>query len=343
KFVLEALAEESSDPKNHNYSFSQGEPKFKEAVAEWYEGRFGVNLDPEREVIALIGSKEGLANIARAFVNPGDRVLVPNPAYPVYANGATILSGGVPVVMPLLEENGFKPDIDALVEGGMGRVKMMFLNYPNNPTGSVMDVRSLERIVEFAEENNIIVCYDNAYSEITFDGYRAPSILQVKGGKEVAVEFHSCSKTFSMTGDRIGFAVGNREIISGLLKVKAQVDSGPPRYTQRVAVRALRSYVDGEPPEYVREITRIYGERRDVLVEGLRRLGLGCGKPLATFYVWVKCGGSSMKFCERLLDAGVVATPGVGFGEYGEGYVRFSVTQPKEKIEEACERMEKVL
>jgi len=343
KFVLEALAEESSNPNNHNYSFSQGEPEFKEAIAEWYSGRFGVDLDPKSEVIALIGSKEGLANIARAFVNPGDKVLVPNPAYPVYANGATILSEGIPVDMPLLEENDFKPNVDSLAERDLKNVKMMFLNYPNNPTGSVMDMETLERIVEFAKENDIIVCYDNAYSEITFDGYKAPSILEADGAKEVAIEFHSCSKTFSMTGDRIGFAVGNRNIIGGLLKVKAQIDSGPPRYTQRVAIRALKSYVNGEPPEYVKNIAKIYGERRDELLKGLKRLGLECRKPLATFYVWVKCGGNSMEFSQKLLDAGVVTTPGIGFGKYGEGYVRFSVTQSKERIREACERMEKIL
>jgi len=339
-FVLEALKEESSNPKNHNYSFSQGEPDFRQAVADWYKNRFGVDLDPKDEVIGLIGSKEGIANIARAFVNPGDRVLVPNPAYPVYANGATILSEGIPVSMPLLEENGFKPDLD-LVDGK--NVKMMFLNYPNNPTGSVMDKDTLKQVVEFAEENNIIVCYDNAYSEITFDGYKAPSILEVDRGKDVAIEFHSCSKTFSMTGDRIGFAVGNSQIINGLLKVKSQIDSGPPVYTQKVAVKALKSYINGEPPEYVKKTAKVYAERRDELVDGLRALGLRCTKPLATFYVWMKCGGSSMEFTSKLLEAGVVTTPGIGFGEYGEGYVRFSVTQPKEKIKEACERIAKIL
>ena len=339
-FVLEALKEESSNPKNHNYSFSQGEPTFRQAVADWYKGRFNVDLDPANEVIALIGSKEGIANIARAFVNPGDKVLVPNPAYPVYANGATILSEGTPVPMPLLEENGFRPDLDSIT---VKNAKMMFLNYPNNPTGSVMDRDELERIVEFAKKNSIIVCYDNAYSEITFDGYRAPSILQIDGGKDVAVEFHSCSKTFGMTGDRIGFAVGNSQIIDGFLKVKKQVDSGPPLYTQKVAVKALGSYVNGEPPQYVKSIAKTYAERRDELVNGLRALGLKCGKPLAAFYVWMKCEGSSMQFVSKMLDAGVVTTPGTGFGEYGEGYVRFSVTQPKQKITEACERIAKTL
>jgi len=339
-FILEALREESSNPKNHNYSFSQGEPFFREAVAEWYKRRFGVTLDPQREIIALIGSKEGLANFARAFINPGDKVLVPDPAYPVYANGATLLSDGIPITMPLLEDNDFKPDLESLNLDG---VKMMFLNYPNNPTGSVVTKDYLKAIVDLAREKNVIICYDNAYSEITFDGYRAPSILEVEGAMEVAIEFHSCSKTFNMTGDRIGFAVGNRELIEGLMKVKSQIDSGPPVYIQKVAAKALQSYIDGEPPEYIKWMNRIYMERRDVLIKGLREVGLEAKKPLATFYVWVKCGGSSMKFASRLLEAGVVVSPGIGFGKYGEGYVRFSITQPKERIEEACDRIKKVL
>jgi len=339
-FVLEALREESSNPKNHNYSFSQGEPFFREAVTEWYKERFGVDLDPQKEVIALIGSKEGLANFARAFVNPGDKVLVPDPAYPVYANGATLLNDGIPVSMPLLEENDFKPDLESLDISG---IKMMYLNYPNNPTGSVMTKEDLKAIVDLAREKNIIICYDNAYSEITFDGYKAPSILEVDGAIDVAIEFHSCSKTFNMTGDRIGFAVGNSELISGLVKVKSQIDSGPPVYTQKVAARALQSYVKGEPPEYVKWMNRVYMERRDILVRGLNEAGLKVKKPLATFYVWAKCGGSSMEFASKLLEVGVVVSPGIGFGKYGEGYIRFSITQPKERIEEACERIKRAL
>lgn len=339
-FVLEALREESSDPRNHHYSFSQGERFFREAVAEWYKKRFGVDLDPQREVIALIGSKEGLANFARAFVNPGDRVLVPDPAYPVYANGATLLNDGIPVPMPLLEENEFKPNIESLDLSG---IKMMFLNYPNNPTGSVMRKDELKAIVDIAREKNIVICYDNAYSEITFDGFRAPSILEVDGAMEVAIEFHSCSKTFNMTGDRIGFAVGNSDLIEGLRKVKSQIDSGPPIYIQKVAARALQSYVNGEPPEYIRWMNRIYAERRDALIRGLREAGIEARKPLATFYLWAKCGGSSIKFASKLVEVGVVVAPGVGFGRYGEGYVRFSITQPKERIEEACERIKRAL
>ncbi|MEM2644243.1 MAG: LL-diaminopimelate aminotransferase [Candidatus Bathyarchaeia archaeon] len=339
-FVLETLKEESANPKNHNYSFSQGEPYFREAVAEWYKRRFGVDLDPKKEVIALIGSKEGIANFSRAFVNPGDKVLVPDPAYPVYANGSTLLSDGIPVSMPLLEENDFKPDLESLNLSG---IKMVFLNYPNNPTGSVMTKSELKAIVDLAREKNVILCYDNAYSEIAFDGYKAPSILEVDGAMEVAIEFHSCSKTFNMTGDRIGFAVGNSELIEGLVKVKSQIDSGPPVYIQKVAAKALQSYVDGEPPEYLKWVNRVYAERRDTLLKGLRAVGLEARKPLATFYVWAKCGGSSIEFASRLIDAGVIVAPGIGFGKYGEGYIRFSITQPKERIEEACERIKRAL
>jgi len=339
-FVLEALRREAADPRNHNYSLSQGEPSFRRAVTDWYKKRFNVDLDPEKEVVALIGSKEGIANVTRAFINPGDRVLVPDPAYPVYANGGTLLSDGVPVPMPLLEENGFKPDLKAITER---EAKMMFLNYPNNPTGAVVDKGFLKEIIEFAEEKGVSVCYDNAYSEITFDGYKAPSILQVEGALDMVVEFHSCSKTFNMTGDRIGFAVGNKRLVDGLTKVKAQIDSGPPVYVQRAATRALESYTGEGPPEHLARLNETYRERRDVLVEGLRRLGFRCEKPRATFYVWLNCGCDSMEFAERLLEAGVTATPGAGFGNYGKTYMRFALTRPKDEIEEACERMAQVL
>lgn len=339
-FVLDALREEVANPKNHNYSFSQGEPSFRQAVANWYKKRFHVDLNPENEVIALIGSKEGIANIARAFINTGDHVLVPDPAYPVYANGSALLNDGIPVSMPLLEENDFKPDIEAVKKE---KSKMMFLNYPNNPTGATVEKAFLKQIVEFAEENNVIVCYDNAYSEIAFDGYKAPSILEVEGAMEVAIEFHSCSKTFNMTGDRIAFAVGNKQLISGLTKVKSQIDSGPPVYIQKVAAKALETYESDKPPEFLEKNNQTYRERRDALVKGLNSMGFKCNKPKATFYVWLNCKGDSMEFAKKLLDVGVVVTPGIGFGKYGENYVRFSFTQPKERIEEACERMGKIL
>jgi LL-diaminopimelate aminotransferase len=338
KFVIDALKEEVADLKNHNYSFSQGEPDFRRAVAEWLKKRFHVDIEHD-EVVALLGSKEGLANIGRAFVNAGDRVLVPDPAYPVYNNAVAILNGGVPVLLPLLEENDFKPDFDAV---DSSKVKMMFLNYPNNPTAATVDKEFLREAVDFAADNDIILCYDNAYSEVSFDGYTPPSILEIDGAMDVAVEFHSCSKTFSMTGDRIAFCVGNKQLINGLTKVKSQVDSGPSVYIQKVATRALASYTSDEQPEFLKKNNQIYAERRDVLVETLCQMGFECKEPKATFYVWTNCKGNSMEFATKLLDVGVAVTPGIGFGVHGEHYVRFSLTQPKERIIEACERIRRL-
>jgi LL-diaminopimelate aminotransferase len=335
QFVVDALEAEVANLKNHNYSFSQGEPFFRQAVAEWYERRFHVDLERD-QVVALLGSKEGIANVGRAFVNPGDRVLVPDPGYPVYANATTVLNDGVPVPIPLMEENGFKPNFDKV---DTSNVKMMWLNYPNNPTAATVDEAFLREAVDFAADRGIILCFDNAYSEICFDGYKAPSILEIEGGMDVAVEFHSCSKTFNMTGDRIGFAVGNKQLIAGLTKVKSQVDSGPPVYIQKVAAAALGSYVGNEQPDFLKALNRIYHERRDVLVETLCEIGYQCEKPKATFYVWVDCKGDSMAFATKLLDVGVAVTPGVGFGKFGEGYVRMALTQPVERIKEACSRI----
>ena len=337
QFVIEALKEEVANLKNHNYSLSQGEPDFREAVATWYKKRFKVDLAQD-QVVALLGSKEGIANVARAFINPGDRVLIPDPAYPVYANGSTILNDATAVPLPLLEENGFKPDFQAAKPKG---AKMIFLNYPNNPTAATADKALLKEAVDFAKDNNLILCYDNAYSEITYDGYRAPSILEVDGALDVAIEFHSLSKTFNMTGDRIAFAVGNKQLVAGLTKVKSQIDSGPPVYTQKVAVKALASYKSSEPPEFLKKNNQILQERRDLLVESLCKIGYKCDKPKATFYVWANCKGNSMRFATKLLDVGVAVTPGIGFGKCGEGYVRMTFTQPKERIVEACNRIAK--
>jgi LL-diaminopimelate aminotransferase len=339
KFVIDALKEEVANLKNHNYSFSQGEPDFRQAISEWYKKRFHVDLSQD-QVVALLGSKEGLVNLGRAFVNPGDRVLVPDPAYPVYANATTILNDGVPVLMPLLEENDFKTNFDAI---DVGKVKMMFLNYPNNPTAATVDKDFLREAVDFAVDNDIILCYDNAYSEISFDGYKPPSILEIDGAMDVAVEFNSCSKAFNMTGDRIAFVVGNKQVLSGLTKVKSQVDSGPPVYTQKVAVKAFQSYVNDEPPEFLKKNNQIYAERRDILLDQLHQIGLECERPKATFYVWVNCQSNSVEFATRLLNAGVAVTPGIGFGLNGENYVRFALTQPKERITEACDRISNLL
>jgi LL-diaminopimelate aminotransferase len=216
---------------------------------------------------------------------------------------------------------------------------MMFLNYPNNPTAATVDKAFLKEAVDFANDNGIILCYDNAYSEVSYDGYRAPSILEVDGAMDCAIEFHSLSKTFNITGDRIGFAVGCKELVGGLTKVKSQIDSGPPVYTQRVAVKALSLYRSAEPPGFLRKNNQVMAERRNVLVKTLCDMGFQCEKPKATFYVWVNCRGSSMEFAQKLLDVGVAVTPGVGFGEHGEGYARITFTQPKERIAEACERI----
>ena len=334
-FIIESLKKEAGNLKNHNYSFSQGEPDFREAVTAWCKKRFNVDLNQD-QVVALLGSKEGIANVARAFINSGDRVLVPDPAYPVYAQGSTILCDGITVPMPLLEENGFKPDFDAVKTD---KAKMMFLNYPNNPTAATVDKKFLKEAVDFAKDNNLMLCYDNAYSEVTYDGYRAPSILEVDGAMDVAIEFHSLSKTFNMTGDRIGFAVGNKQLVTGLTKVKTQIDSGPPVYTQKVAVKALSSYRSREAPDFLKQNNQTLQERRDLLVNTLCKLGYEVEKPKATFYVWVNCKCDSMKFVAKLLDVGVAVTPGDGFGKYGEGYARITFTQPKERIVEACNRI----
>jgi LL-diaminopimelate aminotransferase len=338
-FILESLKKEAGDLKNHNYSFSQGEPSFRTAVTKWCKERFGVDLKND-QVIALLGSKEGIANTARAFINPGDRVLVPDPAYPVYANGSAILCDGKTVSIPLLEENNFKPDFDTINTEG---AKMMFLNYPNNPTAATVDKNFLKDAIDFAKEHNIILCYDNAYSEITYDGYRAPSILEVDGAIDVALEFHSLSKTFNMTGDRIAFAVGNKKLIDGLAKVKTQIDSGPPVYTQKVAIKALESYKNHEVPAFLKKNNQTLQERRDLLVTTLCKLGYEVESPKATFYVWVNCKCDSMKFAAKLLDVGVAITPGLGFGKCGEGYARITFTQPKERIMEACNRIANLL
>ena len=340
KVVVDALKEEVAKPENHGYSFSEGEYELRLAVSRWYKRRFNVDLDPDREVVVLIGSKEGLCNIARAFLNEGDRVLLPDPAYPVYANGCTILNGGVPVYFPLREENGFLPNFEGVHVKG---AKMMFVNYPNNPTGAVISLKKLKELVDFAIENKIILCYDNAYSEISFGDYRAPSVLQIDEAREVAVEFHSCSKTFGMAGSRIGFAVGNEKLVARLKMVKSQVDSGPPKYVQLAAAKALEMYDEENPPSFVREACQTYYRRIKILVEELNSMGLRCQMPKATFYVWAKCGKSSIDFVRKMLEVNVVATPGVGFGSRGEGYVRFSATCHEERIKEACERLKKII
>ena len=335
--IVEAMKDSVSKPERHRYPSYEGMMIFREAAAKWYKKTMNVDLNPENEVLTLIGSKEGIAHIPLAFLNPGDISLVPDPAYPVY-NIGSILADGKPYKMPLLEENDFLPDLDAIPSGIAKKARLMFLNYPNNPTSATATAKFFEEVVDFANENEIIVVHDNPYSEMRYDGYRAPSFLDTSGAKDVGIEIHSLSKTYNMTGWRIGFAVGNSEILAGLGKVKTNVDSGAFEAIQEAGITALLG-----PQDCISEMNRIYKERRDALLIGLNELGLAVRPPKATFYVWARVKGKSLDFTKLLLEkAGIVATPGVGFGEYGEGYVRFALTQSVGRINEAVERIRKL-
>lgn len=337
--VVEKLVEAASKPGNHRYPNSAGLAQFRQAVADWYKRRFGVKLDSGKEVLSLIGSKEGIANMAVAFVDPGDLVLVASPCYPVYPIG-TSFNGGKNYFLPLTRQNHFLPDLDGIPAEVAQKAKMLWINYPNNPTAAVANKEFFARVVEFALRYNVIVCHDAAYTEMGFDGYRPMSFLEVDGAREVGIEFHSLSKTFNMTGWRIGMAVGNAELVSGLGQVKSNVDSGIFQAVQEAAIEALRL---GD--EIVEPSRKVFQERRDILVSGLKKVGLDCETPRATFYVWVSVpkGLSSAEFTTRLLDeAGVVATPGNGFGESGEGYVRFTLCVDKGRLREVTERIQQV-
>ncbi len=339
KHIIDRLKEAAEDPANHQYPSYSGMNDFKHAVARWYARRFNVELDPESEVLTLIGSKEGIAHLPLAFINPGDLALVPTPAYPVYAV-AVLFAGGTSHEMPLLAENGFLPDLSAIPEDVARKAKLMFLNYPNNPTSAVAEREFFEKVVAFAEEHRIIVCHDAAYTEMAFDGYRPMSFLEVPGAKDVGIEFHSLSKTYNMTGWRLGFAVGNASVLSGLGQIKSNVDSGAFNAIQWAGIAALE-----ESQDCVREMQRIYQERRDVLVEGLRKAGLDAQPPKATFYVWcpVPDGMTSAEFTSLLLkEAGIVTTPGSGFGGPGEGFIRMALTVSKERLREAAERIQRL-
>ena len=334
--IIDALVEAARNPDTHHYPDYTGMLAFREAVADWYRDRFGVVLDAKTEVLALIGSKEGIAHIPEAFVNPGDYVLTPSPGYPVYQT-STLFAEGKTWNMPLLEENGFLPDLSAIPSDVCAQSRLMFLNYPNNPTGAIAPLSFFEEAVAFAREHDVIIVHDNAYSEIAFDGYQAPSFLEVDGAMEVGVEMHSLSKTYNMTGWRIGMAAGSAEIIAGLGRVKTNVDSGAFDAIQMAGITALRS-----SQECIAESCAVYRERRDVLVSGLREMGFEVTVPKATFYVWLKVD-DSMEFAAKMLnEAGIVVTPGIGFGDAGEGYVRFAITRSVGRIEEALERMREV-
>ena len=334
--IIEALNKAALDPANHRYPSYTGMHEFNETVACWYKRRFNVDLDPGREVVTLIGSKEGIAHIPLAFINNNDFALVSSPGYPVYDVGVKF-AGGQTYFMDLLKENNFLPDFDAVPEEIAGKAKMMFINYPNNPTSAVADGDFFKKVVSFAELHNIIVCHDAAYTEMAFDDYRPISFLETDGAKDVGIEFHSMSKTYNMTGWRIGFAVGRAEVIQALGQIKSNIDSGAFQAVQIAGIAAL----DGDQT-CVENMNREYAERRDALVDGLIGLGLSVEKPRATFYVWIEVpeGYTSAEFTSHLLlKGGIVVTPGNGFGSAGEGYVRMALTVGKERMKEVIERM----
>lgn len=337
--IIQALALAAADPKNHQYPSYEGMATFRKAAADWYRGRFGVTLDPAKEVLTLIGSKEGIGHLPLAFVNPGDVVLVPDPAYPVYQAG-TLFAGGESYFLPLTSARDFLPDLGAIPAAVLKRAKILWLNYPNNPTGAVAPRAFLAEAVDFARQHRLILAHDAPYSEIAFDGYRPESILNIPGAKEVAIEYHSVSKTYNMTGWRVGFAVGNAEILAGLGRVKQNLDSGVFQAVQYAGIAALTG-----SQQCVADNCRIWQERRDVLIGGLRDLGFAVASPRASFYAWVPvpAGFTSSSFCvELLVKAGVVVTPGNGFGAAGEGFVRAAFTVDADRIRLALDRLRKL-
>jgi LL-diaminopimelate aminotransferase len=336
--IVEAMREGVRDPATHRYPSYYGSPEFRGAVAAWYVRRFGVELDPGSEVMALIGSKEGIGHIALAFVDPGDEALVPDPGYPVYGV-STRLAGGTPVSLPMPAERGFLPDLDAAPVSD--RTKVLWLNFPTNPTAAVADLETFEAAVAFARRHDVLLLHDAAYSEITFDGYVAPSVLQVPGAKDVALEFGSTSKFFNMTGWRIGWVVGSSEAIEALAVVKTNLDSGQFTAIQRAAIAALEG-----PAEHLDELRAVYQRRRDLVISTLNDLGWSLKAPLGSCYVWVPVpeGDTSVAFADRLLDeAGVFVAPGSGYGTHGEGYVRLSLTVPDDRLAEAMHRIATIM
>jgi LL-diaminopimelate aminotransferase len=336
--IIDALMEGASDPRTHQYPPYPGTRDFRAAAAEWFGARFGVTLDPGREVLALIGSKEGLAHLPWAVLNPGEAALVPDPAYPVYRS-STIMAEGVPITMPLEAKNNFLPDLDRMPAEATSRARLMFLNYPNNPTGATADLAFFEKAVAFAKKHTLLLVHDNSYSEIAYDGYRPPSILQVPGAKDVAIELHSLSKSYNMTGWRVGYAVGNAEAVGALGTLKTNVDSGVFEAVQRAGIAALRG-----PQDIIGKTLAIYKARRDRVVTALRAVGWTPPRPKATLYIWMPTpgGAKAADFCADVLDkTGVVLTPGGGYGRYGEGFVRISLTTPDDRLDEALARIRK--
>ena len=339
--IVESLCQAAKDSKNHHYALDQGLDSLRIAISKWCARRFDIDLNPDTQVLPLIGSKEGIAHIPIAFLNPGDVVLYTEPNYPPYKT-ASILSLGKPYALPLKEENDFFPRFDNIPRAVLKKAKLLFMNYPNNPTAAIATKSFLRKVVDFARKNNIIICADAAYSEIAFDDHKPLSIFEIPGAMDVAVEFHSLSKTYNMAGWRIGWACGNAQIVAALGKVKTNIDSGIFNAIQLAGVTALTG------PQYcIKEANEVYRQRRDALVGGLNKLGWKVPSPRATFYVWTKLPAGhkdSRAFAKLLLDkADIVVTPGVGFGASGEGYIRMALTVSKERIKEAVDRIKKVL
>jgi len=340
KFIIDALNKAVKDPSTHRYALDAGLFELRKEIARWYKKRFNVSVNPDDEILPLIGSKEGIAHMPLAFINPGDIALIPDPCYPPYKNGVIFCEGNIEL-LPLLEENNFLPDIKGIKGHVAKNAKLMYLNYPNNPTSACVDKNYFEAIVKFAKRYKIIVCHDAAYTELTFDGYEAPSFLSTERAKEVGVEFHSLSKTFNMTGWRIGFVVGNKDIVTAIGKVKSNIDSGIFTAIQRAGIAALKNYSD-----HINSLRTLYQKRRDVLCDGLNSIGWKVNKPKATFYVWAKCikGFDSIKLTKHLLDkADIVVTPGIGFGTNGRGYIRMALTVDEKRLRKAVQRIKKVI
>lgn len=334
--IVEEMHRAIDNPKNHDYPPYNGTEKFRKGACEWMKNRFGVELDPDKEMLANIGSKEAIAHVFLAYVDKGDYTLVPDPGYPVYHN-ATIFAGGTPYEMPLLEENGYLPDFDKIPEDIAKKSKIMFLNYPNNPTGAVADLDFFKKAVDFCKKYDILLCSDMAYSEMTYDGYKAPSVLQVEGAKDVALEFYSHSKSYNMTGWRVGFVCGNADAIKALGTIKNNIDSGTFKAIQDAATAAFT--VDSK---YINDLNKMYQERRDAAEEGFRELGWDVKPAKATFYLWlpVPKGMTSEEFVTVMLEkAHVVVPSGNGYGKYGEGYFRVALTKDVDTIKECIRRM----
>lgn len=336
--VVDEMHKAIDNPKNHDYPPYNGTEAFRKAACEWMKERFGVELDPDKEMLCNIGSKEAIAHVFFAFVDKGDYTLVPDPGYPVYHN-ATIFAGGTPFRMPLLEENGYLPDFDKIPEDVARKSKIMFLNYPNNPTGAVADLEFFKKTVDFCKKYDILLCQDMAYSEMTYDGYKAPSVLQVEGAKDIAIEFYSHSKSYNMTGWRVGFVCGNADAVKALGTIKNNIDSGTFKAIQQAAAAAFS--VD---KKYIEDLNNMYQQRRDAMEEGLRELGWDIKPSKATFYLWlpVPKGMTSEQFVTEMLEkAHVVVPPGNGYGTYGEGYFRIALTKDVDTIKECINRMKK--